>query len=79
MKNVGYLVVLLIFASGCATNSRNLSHVLGEERAHSRDLITVEEAVFDSGGVPLSGSIYNPKNALTAHMRQQVAARRRAL
>ncbi|WP_278405371.1 alpha/beta hydrolase family protein [Pseudoalteromonas ruthenica] len=66
MKNVGYLLVLLIFASGCATNSRNLSQALGEENSHSRDLITVEEVVFDSEGVPLSGSIYIPKNAQAA-------------
>lgn len=66
MKNVGYIVVLLIFASGCATNSRNLSHALGEESAHSRDLITVEEIVFASEGVPLSGSIFIPKNPQAA-------------
>ncbi len=66
MRNFGYFLFLLIFASGCTTNNRDQSHTLNEEKPQSNDVTIVEEVVFESEGVQLSGSMYIPKDARAA-------------
>ncbi|ODB35375.1 hypothetical protein BB427_17340 [Pseudoalteromonas sp. BMB] len=66
MRNLGYFLFLLIFASGCTTNNRDQSHTFNEEKHQSNDVTIVEEVVFESEGVKLSGSMYIPKDARAA-------------
>ncbi|MDN3638119.1 alpha/beta hydrolase [Simiduia curdlanivorans] len=57
-----FLLFLLFFASGCTT--------IGEYQSRSpnqaKDSILVKEIVFESEGVKLAGSIYDPKDAQAA-------------
>lgn len=55
MRNLGYFLFLLIFASGCTTNNRDQSHTLNEEKHQPNDVTIVEDVVFESEGVQLSG------------------------
>lgn len=66
MRNLGYLLFLLIFASGCTTTSELRSDNLYEEKQLSNEITLVEKVVFESEGVLISGSIYIPRDARAA-------------
>jgi alpha-beta hydrolase superfamily lysophospholipase len=62
IKLISCLLFLLFFASGCMTNGEYLNGAPNQ----AKDSILVEEIVFESQGVKLAGSIYNPKDAKAA-------------
>ena len=57
-----YLLFLLFFASGCITSGEYQSRAPNQ----AKNSILVKEIVFESEGVTLAGSIYEPKDAQAA-------------
>lgn len=57
-----YLLFLLFFASGCITSGEYQSRAPNQ----AKNSILVKEIVFESEGVTLAGSIYDPKDAQAA-------------
>ncbi|MEO0367940.1 MAG: alpha/beta hydrolase [Pseudomonadota bacterium] len=66
MKLISYLLLLLFFASGCTTNGEYRSPAPKEATEQAKDSVSVKEIVFESEGVKLAGSIYEPENAHAA-------------
>jgi pimeloyl-ACP methyl ester carboxylesterase len=66
MKLISCLLFLLFFASGCMTNGEYRNRAPNQEKHQTQGSISVKEIVFESEGVKLAGSIYNPKDAKAA-------------
>lgn len=66
MKLISCLLFLLFFASGCMTNGEYRNRAPNQEKHQTQGSILVKEIVFESEGVKLAGSIYNPKDAKAA-------------